>query len=292
MPLSLDKAIILGAGGQLGSVLSNRELYEVELIPVNKQELNLTQHSDYQILDSYDDIRFIINCAAFTQIDLAEHDKALALATNGHAVSLLARYCKDRRIKLIHISTDSVFSDQDPIFHKHHDDFNPVNHYSLTKAIGETSIVSSGLMDYSIIRTSWLYGASKQGFVPTVIKNLHAKKPFTVVNDQYGQPTYVADLAQLIINLLTFQPNTPIVHAASPEYVSRFEFARNIAEFLGFDGRLISPVTTTPAPGIAPRPSYSLLDIQRESRVQGLSIPTWHESLTRYANLFKLDNRV
>ena len=262
------RILVLGADGQLGREI--QRLYTIknfEFIFVNRQSLDITNYSG--LLASVDGLKpdWIINCAAFTNVDRAEIEKDACWAANAQGPRNIAMICSSKKIRLIHISTDSVFASENYLFNKISDVTNPINEYSRAKVAGERAIIENSNSDYWIIRTAWLYGKDGKNFVSAILGKLQMNKPFHVVDDQFGQPTWTQNVVHAIFGILESVMNPGILHIATPSVTSRLEWARTIAEIFNYDVSLILPTKSTQNKGVAIRPKYSLIE---PSKIEGI----------------------
>jgi dTDP-4-dehydrorhamnose reductase len=278
----MKKVVLTGAGSQLSQELQKIKSNEFEFIALTKEELDLTFPEGTVSLDRFSEISMIINCAAYTKVDMAEREPILNYTTNAIGVRRLAEYSSRHGIKLIHISTDSVFSTEVPFFHEHGDVHTPINAYSKSKSDGEKFLGEYMDSDFWIIRTSWLYGDIAKGFVPTILKKLRSGERFGVVSDQFGQPTWTRDLSDFILKILEESLPSGTYHVCSKDFTSRFGLAQKIAECVGADPYLVSPMETVREIGIAVRPRYSLLSTELESRLSPRNSRGWRSALEEY----------
>jgi len=195
----------------------------------------------------------IVNAAAMTNVDACELEKQLAWTLNVTVVEHLVRIARATDALLVHFSTDYVFDGEDGPYAET-DVPSPINYYGKSKLAGENAISTAGI-DHAIIRTNVVYGppSARPDFVQWVIKALDARKPITVVTDQLGNPTYVDDLAMAVIRVIE-RRKTGLFHVGGADYLSRFDFARQIATFFKSDPELIQPVTTDALGQAAKRP--------------------------------------
>jgi dTDP-4-dehydrorhamnose reductase len=190
--------------------------------------------------------------------------------------------CRLENIGLVHISTDSVFSNTEPAYFKVTQTTNPINVYGLSKDAGEKAILAEYPERSWIIRTAWIYGDFGGRFVHTIMEKARSNQPLTVVDDQFGQPISTSAFATYVGALMKSNLGAGIYHFASSDYVSRFEFARTIYSSLKVDPGLILPTSTIPNSLIAKRPKYSLLDtIGAESDVS-IKVESWKDYLTAF----------
>lgn len=278
--------LVTGANGQLGN--------EMRIVSRNSQdhyiftdvaELDITNAMAVEKIVNDHDIKAIINCAAYTNVDKAEDDYDFAELLNATAVKNLAQAIKKHDGILIHISTDYVFggtknntpcSEDEPA--------NPTGVYGITKLHGEQSIIEAGCK-HLIIRTAWLYSEFGKNFVKTML-NLTATKPnLNVVFDQVGSPTYAYDLAQAIFNIVEnrkYEGQDGIYHYSNEGVCSWYDFTKMIAEYAGHTDCDIQPCHSNEYPSKVVRPSYSVLDKTKIKNTFGIKIPHWTDSLKKY----------
>lgn len=275
--------LVTGANGQLGMEIR-------ELAPAFPFVFHFTDIGELNLLDfdaikdflTKNKVQYLINCAAYTAVDKAESEPDIALALNSEAVANLSRLTMDMGIRLIHISTDYVFSGYMPRPLTELDDPLPETVYGVTKLEGEKHLATHpGAM---IIRTSWLYSSYGRNFLKTILHKLNETDDIKVVYDQTGTPTYAADLAHAVLGILSsvqsgqksFIPG--IFHYSGDGVCSWYDFAREIAVQTGSKCRII-PVETREFPSPAPRPWYSVLSKEKIRNIYGLNIPYWRDSL-------------
>ncbi len=228
----------------------------------------------------------VINCAAYTDVDGAESDVARAYAVNAAGPEHIARACARAGARLIHVSTDYVFSgefgDAEPRPYEPSDDTAPQGVYARSKLAGERAVLAAlpGARDGIVVRTAWVYtGGAGKDFVAVMRRLAAGEDPVKVVCDQTGSPTYVGDLAAALLQVVDFSVPGPILHAANEGAVSRFEQARAVFEECGADPARVRPVSSAEFPRPAPRPSYSALG-SRESAAAGLTpLRPWRAAL-------------
>ena len=204
--------------------------------------------------------KFVVNAAAYTQVDDAEFHEEEANFINGNFVGKLARSCFSVETTLFQISTDYVFdgSAKDP--YSVRDATNPRTAYGFSKCLGE-EVLKEYSTDSMIIRTSWLFGASGKNFPKVIARKLLSGETVSVVDDQEGTPTWTWDVSQMILRYMEIDDRPNIVHATASGSCSWFEFAREVANSLGVDpDALVRPVSSATYQSAAPRPKYSVLD--------------------------------
>ena len=289
--------LVTGANGQLGNEMrviskETNDSYTftdvVEVEGVETTILDITDAESIRKIVKEKEIRCIVNCAAYTNVDKAESDEALCRKLNADAPRLLAEAMKEVGGLLVQISTDYVFG-ADPYNTPCREDQKgtPTGVYGKTKLEGEENIKAVGC-DYVIIRTAWLYSEYGRNFVKTML-NLTATKPkLNVVFDQAGTPTYAYDLAVAIKTILAdYEKENPkgeyskrgIYHFSDEGVCSWFDFTKKIAELAGNTACDIQPCHSDEFPSPVKRPAYSVLDKTRIKETFGLRIPYWTDSL-------------
>jgi len=272
--------LITGVYGQLGKAVQRT---------ARRQGLEITGH-DVDTLDIADLAaverelvrtrpRTVVNCAAFTAVDECETDEHTATVINGNAVGHLASACNQVGARLIHISTDYVFSGTADQPYSESDPTDPRSAYGRSKVLGE-ELARTGDQNL-IVRTAWLYGHGGENFVET-IRGLLRKgtDPLRVVDDQMGSPTFCDDLAQALVDLERVDASG-VVHAVNTGITSWHGFATEIVRRLGVDAE-VRAVKTAEFPRPAPRPVYSVLDTSRLTSLLGRSMKPWQDALARY----------
>ena len=291
--------LVTGANGQLGNEMrmvskdTNDNYTFTDVVEVEGVEttlLDITDADAIRKIVNEKDIRCIVNCAAYTNVDKAESDEALCRKLNAEAPKLLAEAMKEVNGLLVQISTDYVFGG-DPYNAPCREDQNgtPTGVYGKTKLEGERHIEAVGC-DYVIIRTAWLYSEFGKNFVKTML-NLTATKPkLTVVFDQAGTPTYAYDLAKVIKTVLADYANenpengyskAGVYHFSNEGVCSWFDFTKKIAELAGNTGCDIQPCHSDEFPSPVKRPAYSVLDKTKIKQTFGVKVPYWTDSLKR-----------
>ena len=295
--------LVTGANGQLGNemrILAKESQDKYIFTDVNTVEGAETTYLDITDLDAVrkivteNDVNAIVNCAAYTNVDSAETNEAIAELLNATAPENLAMAMKEANGLLVHISTDYVFGAEPyntPC--KEDQTGTPTGVYGLTKLHGEQKIIATGC-NYVIIRTAWLYSEFGKNFCKTMM-NLTATKPqLKVVFDQVGTPTYALDLAKAIVVVLNdyasaVMPDsdrasygkTGIYHYSNEGVCSWFDFTKMIAEYNGTTACDIQPCHSNEFPSPVTRPSYSVLDKTKIKETFGITVPYWTDSLKR-----------
>ncbi len=276
------KILVTGANGQLGSEI--RELSgEYKNYSFTFTDLDDLDICNQKALETYfkkNKFEVIINCAAYTAVDKAETEKEKAVALNSTAVKHLTEFAAAQKALLIHISTDYVFDGKNYKPYLETDLTNPRCIYGKTKLDGEVEILFNAFWAV-VIRTSWLYSSFGHNFVKTIMKISKEKGEASVVSDQIGTPTYAADLAKTILEIIPkIKPKSKfeIYNYANEGACSWYDFANEIVTCAGLKAKII-PVDTKEYPTPAARPHYSVLNKSKIKKEFNISIPYWKESL-------------
>ncbi len=285
--------LVTGANGQLGSEMrlvaagsDDRYIFTdvVELPGVETVKLDITDLQAVRQMVLNNDVKVIVNCAAYTNVDKAEEDQDFCALLNAKAPENLAVAMKEVDGLLVHVSTDYVFGG-DPYNTPCREDQKgtPTGVYGLTKLQGEQAIVASGC-HHIIIRTAWLYSEFGKNFVKTMLMLTSTKPQLNVVFDQTGTPTYALDLAEAIYDIVNgrkYEGNDGVYHFSNEGVCSWFDFTKMIAEYAGNTGCDIRPCHSDEFPSKVKRPAYSVLDKTKIKETFGISIPYWTESLKK-----------
>ena len=283
--------LVTGANGQLGNEIrivakNSHDTYiytdVVEVEGVETTLLDITSLDAVCKMVQDNDVKCIINCAAYTNVDKAETDEEFCELLNAKAVENLAVAMKEVNGLLVHVSTDYVFGG-DPYNTPCKEDQKgtPTGVYGKTKLQGEQNILAAGCK-HLIIRTAWLYSEFGKNFVKTML-NLTANKPqLKVVFDQVGTPTYAYDLAAAIYGIVSerkYEGNEGVYHYSNEGVCSWYDFTKMIAEYAGNTDCDIQPCHSDEFPSPVKRPAYSVLDKTKIKETFGIKVPYWTESL-------------
>ncbi len=283
--------LVTGANGQLGNEMrivsknSQDRYIFTDVVEVEGQGttiLDITNLDAIRKMVSDNDVKVIVNCAAYTNVDKAETDQDFCELLNAKAPENLAIAMKEVGGLLVHISTDYVFGG-DPYNTpcKEEQKGTPTGVYGLTKLHGENNIQKTGV-DYLIFRTAWLYSEFGKNFVKTMLNLTSTKPQLKVVFDQVGTPTYAYDLAKAIFDIIEnrkFEGNTGIYHYSNEGVCSWYDFTKMIAEIAGNTSCDIQPCHSDEFPSPVKRPSYSVLDKTKVKETFGIIVPYWTDSL-------------
>ena len=277
--------LVTGANGQLGNEMRivSRESAD-NYIFTDVAELDITNLEAVRCMVAEKNVKVIVNCAAYTNVDKAEEDVEFCELLNAKAVENLAVAMKEVDGLLVHVSTDYVFGG-DPYNTPCTEDKKgtPTGVYGLSKLHGEQNIQRVGC-HHLIIRTAWLYSEFGKNFVKTMLALTASKPQLKVVFDQVGTPTYAYDLAAAIFDILEnrkFEGNDGIYHYSNEGVCSWYDFTKMIAEYAGNRDCDIQPCHSNEFPSKVVRPAYSVLDKTKIKNTFGLSVPYWTDSLKR-----------
>jgi dTDP-4-dehydrorhamnose reductase len=272
--------IVTGSNGQLGSELKELAVQypSINFIFLSRNELSIGDRQSLEHAFQLHQPGYFINCAAYTAVDKAEEEKELAFDINGSSVGVIAELCRQNNCRLIHISTDYVFdgNSRQPLTEA--DQVDPVNAYGESKLLGEQLALKNN-PDTIIIRTSWVYSFYGKNFVKTMMRLMKEKESIGVVNDQVGSPTYAADLANAILQIISSGKWVPgIYHYSNEGVLSWFNFAVEIKTLINSSCK-VNPITSEQFPTPAKRPAYSVLDKTKIQATYPVQIKDWKESL-------------
>jgi dTDP-4-dehydrorhamnose reductase len=238
------------------------------------------------LLGCFEKVRpsLVINCAAYTKVDLAEREYEAAVMANGVGATNVGALCRQYGAALVHFSTDYVFDGSARRPWRPDDPVSPRSAYGRSKLMGEQGIQSNHPEHWLIVRTAWLYGPNGPNFAQTMLNVARAGKPLRVVNDQVGSPTYTFDLAEAALDLLD-RGATGIWHVSNSGQTTWFDFARAIFEEWGLSPDL-QPITSAEwkatKPDSATRPAYSVFDLGPLEKLLGRGMRPWREALRAY----------
>ncbi len=278
----MDKQVILvtGSNGQLGKELQQlADAYpQYRFVFASREDMKLHHYGLVENFFIATKPQYCINCAAYTAVDKAESEQDMAMLVNGEAVGHLAAVCKKYDTKFIHISTDYVFDGESETPYNEDDVTDPINTYGESKLLGEQLCLKENA-DAIIIRTAWVYSSFGHNFVKTMMRLMNERNELNVVADQVGSPTYAADLAKAILDIIASGKwESGIYHYSNEGKISWFEFAQAIKEITGSKS-VVHPIETAQFPTPARRPKFSLLNKEKIKSTYAVEVPEWKESL-------------
>jgi dTDP-4-dehydrorhamnose reductase len=276
-----QRVVITGAGGLVGRVLAaeaGRRGHDV--LALASAQCDVTDATAVEHHISAGDV--VINCAAYTRVDDAEHDEARARAVNATGAENVAHACARAGADLVHVSTDYVFSgdfgDEPQRPYEIDDLTGPLSVYGTTKLAGEFAVLTA-MPDAFIVRTAWIFSGTGSDFVATMRRKAEGDETIEVVADQIGSPTYVGDLVGALLEVAEGTIREPVLHAANLGEASRFEQARAVFEHAGADPERVRPVDSERHPRPARRPRYSALGSERSTEAGLTPLRHWRDGL-------------
>jgi len=281
--------VITGGKGMLAHALADQLRQRgLPFAAVDVDVADITKPADVARLFADKHPTLLINCAAYTAVDLCEAQREKANSINGDAVALLSECCRQYNTKLVHYSTDFVFDGQSNVPYKPTDPPHPISAYGISKLFGEQKIQEINTPGWLIIRTAWLYGRHGNSFPRTILKLAKSGRSMRVVNDQTGCPTYTVDLAAATFDLIAADA-AGIFHVTNSSATTWYDFAAATLKLFATAAELV-PVTTEQwlleRPNQARRPAYSVLDNSHCKRVIGRVLRPWQEALADYRATF------
>lgn len=283
--------MVTGANGQLGKEFGilAAAFPQYHFLLASRAHLPIEDAEALKNFFEGNAIDYCINCAAYTAVDKAETEREQAFLINAAAAGNLATVCKVHNTLLIHISTDYVFEGNGSHPYKESDAVYPVSVYGHSKLKGEELVLQNNPAAV-IIRTSWVYSQFGNNFVKTMLRLMKEKESINVVNDQLGCPTYAADLAAAIMEIIekhsTFNIQYSIFNYCNEGVISWYDFALAIKELTGSNCS-VNPIPTSQYPTPAKRPHYSVLDTGLIKQTFSITIPAWKQSLQKCLRLLQ-----
>ena len=287
-PFSIEWAVksvlVTGANGQLGRELRRLApaYLQFRFLFTDVEELDITNKGALAAFVKLHNVHYIVNCAAYTAVDKAEDDEEACYRINRNGAALLAQVAAEEGARLLHVSTDYVFDGEATAPYREDAPVNPKSVYGKSKLAGEEAVLAH-CPDSIIVRTSWLYSSFGNNFVKTMIRLGKEREQLSVVADQTGCPTYAADLAEVLLLLLTeaelqnFAPG--IYHFSDEGACSWHDLAVAALRLYGNHETQVLPITSEEYPAKAPRPRYSVFDKDKIKTTFEIAIPRWEESL-------------
>lgn len=276
----MQTVLVSGKNGQLGSELLSISMSypRFKFIFLERDALDLASQTSIRVAFEQYRPDYFVNCGAYTLVDKAETERDIAEKINGVNVGYAAQLCRQHNTTLIHISTDYVFDGNSKHPYKTDDETHPVNFYGQTKLLGEELALKENVKTI-IIRTAWVYSSFGKNFVKTMLRLMNEKDEISVVNDQFGTPTYARDLATAVCDIVSGGGKKyGIYHFTNSGIISWFDFATEIKHLANLDCR-INAIPTRQFPTPAKRPHYSVLDKSKIVQDYGIVLKDWKESL-------------
>ena len=274
----LARIAILGGKGMLGTDLAATLCcHGIETVIYDLPDFDLTQTD--QVVNALANVNWVVNCAAYTNVDGAETDQSRAYRVNAEAVGQLARLAAEAEVPVLHISTDFVFDGQGDQPYAESDTPNPISTYGASKWQGEQALSESGCA-HCVVRVQWTYGHAGTNFIKKICERARTQGQLKVVDDQVGSPTATVEVAKVLLELMQKQAQG-LYHYASRGYVSRFRMAEFLIKQLGLSVK-VEPCKTSEFICPAARPLNSRFDCDKISQQLDEPILPWQTALTHY----------
>lgn len=280
--------LITGSKGQLGNEMQQAapRFPQFTFIYTDVDELDICNKIALDNFVKANEVNFIVNCAAYTAVDKAEDDVELCYKINAEAVRNIGEVATANGVKVVHLSTDYVFDGTNYLPYSEDQAVCPATIYGKSKLAGEEALLETCPQSV-ILRTAWLYSSFGNNFVKTMMKLGTERDSLTVIFDQVGSPTYAADLAEAILQVISHDTFVPGIYHFSDEGVcSWYDFTKTIHRIAGITCD-VKPIETKDYPAKTPRPHYSVLNKAKIKSTYGITIPHWEESLERCIELLK-----
>jgi len=280
--------LVTGAKGQVGRELINKGMLSGwKMVGIDLQEVDITDAAAVSKYLGPMDLEIVVNAAAFTAVDAAETEVEAAFAVNRDGAANLADICAEKKIPLIHISTDYVYDGTKKSAYLESDMVSPQGVYARSKAQGDAAVVDR-LKAHIILRTAWVYSVHGHNFVKTMLRLFREKESVSVVEDQYGSPTNASDIAEAILHIIGhIQGNKEtqwgVYHYTGQGKTNWYGFAKKVYELAApldtFSLRELKPILSSAYPTPARRPANSVLDCTKIQEMFGITSAPWEESL-------------
>ncbi len=277
------KVLVTGVKGQLGyDVVKELERRGLEAVGVDIEEMDITDKESVSDVIRQAGVDAVIHCAAYTAVDAAEDNEEICRKVNAEGTQNIADVCKQLDIKMLYISTDYVFGGEGERPWEPDDERDPQSVYGQTKYEGELAVQNT-LEKYFIVRIAWVFGINGKNFVKTMLKLAETRDSLTVVNDQFGSPTYTYDLAKLLVDMIQTD-KYGVYHATNEGICTWYEFACAIFREAGIPMN-VSPVTSAEYAAKAKRPANSRMSKEKLVENGFEKLPTWQDALHRYVEI-------
>lgn len=274
------RVLVTGVKGQLGyDVVKELEKRGLSAVGVDIEEMDITDKESVSMVIGQANVDAVIHCAAYTAVDAAEDNEELCRKVNAEGTQNIANVCKKLDIKMLYISTDYVFGGEGERPWEPDDERDPQSVYGQTKYEGELAVQNT-LEKYFIVRIAWVFGINGKNFVKTMLKLSETRDSLTVVNDQFGSPTYTYDLAKLLVDMIQTD-RYGVYHATNEGICTWYEFACAIFEEAGIPMK-VAPVTSAEYAAKAKRPANSRMSKEKLAENGFEKLPTWQDALHRY----------
>ncbi len=275
-----DEILVVGAKGLLGGDIIKFYSENLSVRGIGRETMDITRRQNvFETIETLSP-KIVINCAGLTNVETCEKNSELAFKVNCDGAENLASACKKIGAKLIHISTDYVFDGEKSAPYTEDDQPNPISVYSESKLAGEEK-VRNNLDDHLIIRTAWIYGFHAKSFTRMVLTRAKEQEVVSVINDQYGCPTYTFDIAEGILKLLETNLKGTF-HLTNEGICTRYEFTKGIFRLAGLNSDRVKPISSREMNWVARRPKRLELSKEKYKKATGCGIRQWEEALKDY----------
>lgn len=277
--------LVTGSEGQLGSELKrlSGQYAGFRFLFIDKNDVDLTTEKAFVDFADQHSLTYLVNCAAYTAVDLAEKENEVAHQVNAEVPFMLARYCRQKNIKFVHVSTDYVFDGGGNVPLTEISPTHPLSVYGATKLAGERKVLET-LSDAYVIRTAWVYSIFGKNFLKTMLTLGKQREEVNVVFDQVGSPTCSRDLAEAILQIIQHieegEDFPGIYHYSNEGVISWYDFAVAIMKIANLPCK-VTPILSKEYPTPARRPVFSVLDKTKIKSVFKLAVPHWTTSLEK-----------
>jgi dTDP-4-dehydrorhamnose reductase len=287
VPLRQMKIVIVGSGGRLGSALMSEYREKFDVTGFNHEQFDLANQK--QIQDKISPLEFdlLINCAAFTNVDLCEQEIEQAFAINAEGPQLLARICRDKKAKMIHFSTDYVFDGEKREPYTEDDAAKPISVYGESKRTGE-KLVFQTQDRHLVVRVSWVFGPDRPSFIDAMIKRAREEESISAIADKISTPTYTSDIAEMLPRLFDIDVPGGILHFANSGECSWQEYAQHALDCcrrlnIPLKARTVGASKLADMKNwVARRPVYSVLSSSKYTKLTGVTPRSWRDAVSDY----------
>jgi len=282
--------IVIGAGGRLGQALVRSYVARYAVTGYTHSQLDLARLNDLEVILSARPYDVLINAAALTNVDYCEDHRAEAMRLNAEAPALMARICRERSARFIHVSTDYVFDGQKHTPYTEDDSANPISIYGESKREGERQVLETN-PSALVLRVSWVFGPDRSSFVDAILERARHQDQVSAVADKFSTPTYTQDIAVLLQPLLEGQMPGGILHLANRGACSWQEYAQWALDCchrhgIALKATRVDPVTLSEMTNfVARRPIYTVLGTEKYERLAGKSPRDWHDEVEEYVRI-------
>lgn len=273
---------VIGSEGMLGYDLCELLRKDrVEFTPLDIKEIDITNREEVFLTLSKKPPSIIVNCAAYTNVEMAEDERESAFAVNQIGPKNLTDYALENSAVICHVSTDYVFDGSKNVPYLEDDATDPSGVYGASKLAGELEIRRAA--NHYIIRTSWLFGRYGKNFIATIMNAATQNKPLRIVNDQFGSPTFAPDLAKRIMEIIERKLPFGTYHVTNTGVTSWYEFALKALQFGSIQAAVV-PISSCEYPSKFKRPKYTALSNEKCAKAGLAPMPTWQDAVERFVN--------